>query len=118
MRSLYFFILLGFVLSCSEIIEVPDISDITVNVLAPINGAVLNTTNVSFTWDDVEDAESYRLQIANPNFENAIQIPVDSTLTETNFTTTLDIGNYEWRIQALNSGYQTSYTTQSLTIEE
>lgn len=117
-RILYFFIIFGFVLNCSDIIEVEDISNKTVTVLAPTNEAVLNTTAITFTWDSLDDAEAYKLQIATPSFENAIQILTDSTLLTTNFSKTLETGSYEWRIRAENPGYETVYSTQSFTIEE
>jgi hypothetical protein len=107
-----------FTYGCSDIIEVEDISNKTVSILAPTNEAVLNSTTITFTWNSLEDAEAYKLQIATPSFENATQIVLDSTLTVTSFSRILENGNYQWRIRAENSGYQTSYSTQNFTIEE
>ena len=118
MKRLIFIILYGvFVLSCDDIIEVEDISERTVTVLAPTDESILIITDVNFSWDDVEDSEQYRLQIATPDFETATQIVLDTTIVFTNFTKTLDLGNYEWRIRAENSDYQTAYTTQRFSIE-
>jgi hypothetical protein len=117
-KLIYILTLFCFVLSCSEIIGVEDISDKTLSVIAPTNGAILNTGTLIFTWDSLEDAEEYKIQIATPSFENAIQILTDSTLTTTSFSTTLENGNYQWRIRAENSGYQTQFSTQNFTIEE
>lgn len=113
---LIFFVLC--VLACSDIIEVPDISFKSVNVLAPIDGAIVTTTNVIFSWEPVEDAKQYHIQIATPNFANAVQVVKDSTLTGSNYTTILDANTYEWQVRAENSGYQTPYTTQNFTVEE
>lgn len=104
-------------ISCEDIIEVVDISDKTVTILAPTDQAVLNVTDVTFSWETLEDAETYQLQIANPSFENALQIVVDSTLEGSHLSATLEASSYEWRIRAKNSGYDTAYTTQSFTIE-
>lgn len=106
------------ILSCEEIIEVPDISEETVNVLAPGNGLVLTITDVNFAWMPIEEADQYKLQIATPSFEGATQIVLDTTIVTANFTKSLDIGNYEWRLRAENSGYQTVFSIQSFTIEE
>tara|TARA_R110002096_G_scaffold421590_1_gene627443 strand:+ start:3249 stop:3569 length:321 start_codon:yes stop_codon:yes gene_type:complete len=106
------------VLSCDDIIEVEDISDKEVIVLAPSNQVILNTTDVIFTWEALEDAETYHLQIATPTFENAQQIVHDSMLVGTRFSTTLDFKGYEWRVRAENSGYTTSYKVNSFSIEE
>ena len=103
--------------SCEDIIEVPDISQKVVVVLAPTEDVVINETNINFSWNTVEDADTYKLQIATPNFEEATQIVLDTTITNTNFTKTLDLGSYQWRVRAENSDYQTNDTTQSFTVE-
>lgn len=103
---------------CSDIVRVEDITDETVNILAPTNNAILNSIDVTFNWGSIEEADEYNIQIANPTFEEALQIVTDSTLTATSFSKTLEIGSYEWRVKAVNSAYETDYTTQSFTIEE
>lgn len=104
--------------ACDDIIEVEDISEKEVIMLAPINNAILDTIAVTFTWEALEDAEQYHLQIATPNFENAQQIVKDSVLVVTSFFTSLDTKDYEWRIRAENSGYSTKYSQQRFKIEE
>ncbi len=111
-------LLLLFVLitACEDIIEVPDISENTVTVLAPTDQAVLNVTTVNFSWNALEDAEMYTLQVATPNFENAAQIVLDSTVASTGFTHALSPNMYQWRLRAENSDFQTTFTTQSFII--
>ena len=122
MKRLFFIVGLLAVFSCDDIIEVPDISDEVVSILAPTDGATLTNTSVTFNWNAVEDAENYRLQIATPTFDAAQQIEIDrlidvASLAEgLSFTTTLQSGGYEWRIRAENSAYQTAYTTQSFEV--
>jgi hypothetical protein len=106
------------VTNCDDIIEVEDISKDNVTLLAPTNGATLNITNLTFTWQAVDDAESYHIQIATPSFSEALQIVTDSTIVTTSFSTSLEAYNYQWRVRAENSEYQTVYTTQSFTIED
>lgn len=106
------------VFNCSEIIEVENISDETVRILAPADTSVLLETTVQFSWNTVDDAEQYKLQIATPDFENTLAIKEDTTLTGTSFSKTLDSGDYQWRIRAENSDYQTAYTTQSFRVSE
>ncbi len=119
MKKLLFYLIVLFgVISCEELIEVVDISNTTVQVLAPKNETVLQAGDIVFNWENVEDAESYKLQIATPNFAEANQIIADSILNATSFNIALENNNYEWRIRAENSGYNTDYSTQSFTIEE
>lgn len=104
--------------ACDDIIEVVDISEKTVTVLAPKDQAVLNTGSVSFSWQPLEDAESYQVQVATPTFNEATQIVLDTIVTKTNISGTLEANNYEWRVKAKNSAYETAYVTQSFHVAE
>lgn len=119
-------IVLGLVLlmtlySCEDIISIPDISEDQVTILAPAEGIILEDTSVTFSWEELEFADQYQLQVATPNFVTTGQLVVDtilgdSTQTFRNFTTTLESNMYQWRIRALNEGFQTPYTTSSFSI--
>lgn len=111
-------IALFIVVACDDIIEVTDISNSSVNILAPINGVVLDTTQVNFSWEALKDAEAYQVQVATPNFENAQQIVIDSILERTSLMTNLDYKAYEWRVRGLNSGYKTGYSSQNFSVEK
>jgi hypothetical protein len=113
-----FLVLIAIVLfSNCEAIFVENISNTTVTVLAPTDGSVVTNGAVNFNWDAIQDAESYQLQIAVPTFLNASQIVLDTTITKTLFTKELAVGNYQWRIKAMNSDYQTNYTTTSFEVQ-
>lgn len=118
MRYFKLILLVFLLVSCEEIIEVEDISNRNVTILAPTDTAILTITNINFSWNEVEDAEQYRLQIATPSFEMANQIVLDTTIVSTNFNKTLELGSYQWRVRGENSDYQTEYSTQSFTVEE
>ncbi|WP_299112270.1 hypothetical protein [uncultured Winogradskyella sp.] len=115
-----FYLLLGVLcfLSCEELIEVEDISDENISILAPANNTTLDGSAVSFSWEPLEHAESYHLQIARPEFNNAQVIVEDTMITATNFIKDLEAASYQWRVRAINFNYQTQYTTLNLTIEE
>jgi len=104
--------------SCDDVIEVPDISGRTVNILAPTENAELSAGNIRFTWQEVNDANQYNIQIATPNFATATQILTDTLLPNRNFSKTLSPGNYQWRVKALNSNFMTTYSTVSFTLVE
>lgn len=103
-------------LGCEDILEVPDISNRTVPVLAPVEGSVLGANAVRFDWETIEDATGYNIQVATPNFENAAQLVLDSVVeldtlghVPTRIDQNLFNGNYVWRIKAFNSDYETVY---------
>lgn len=114
----YFFslCLLLFFTNCEEIILETNISDKNMQLLAPANNAQFNSTSVTFTWEALEDATKYRIQIAKPNFATANEIVLDTETTETSFTKQLNIGEYEWRVKALNNSYSTEFVSRSLSI--
>jgi len=102
--------------SCEEILLVEDISDHEISLIAPADGTVLFSTGITFSWNKIENAEKYHLQIAKPNFLAPAQIVLDTLISNTNFTQQLNIGKYEWRIKAVNSGYETTYKTWAFEI--
>lgn len=117
-KNIFFLCCFLSLLTCDDIIEVEDISTQTVTVLAPTDSALLNITNITFSWQAVADAENYTIQIATPDFENALQVVLDSTVLTTSFSKTLEVGQYEWRVNAKNTEYQTLFSTQTFTVEE
>lgn len=112
-------------LACEELLEEPNISDSEVELLAPTDGVVIFGNEVNFNWNAVDDSRSYRIQLAAPSFANAMQIVFDSLIEQDSLqsiatrieTITLLNGAYQWRVKALNSAYETPYTTASFTIE-
>lgn len=111
--------------ACEDILEEPDISQIEVQLLAPTDGAVIVDNEVSFNWNFVEDTRSYKIQLAKPSFANAVQIVFDS-LIEQDSLGDLDTriqnirilnGQYQWRVKALNGGFETAYTTATFIID-
>ncbi|WP_347922482.1 hypothetical protein [Pontimicrobium sp. SW4] len=109
--------LVGFI-ACDDILEVENISSAAVVILAPANDVVIDTTAVTFTWEALEGAERYQLQIAKPTFEDAQQIVKDTTITNTNVLVILENGDFQWRVKGINSAYQSKFTINSFTINE
>jgi len=114
-KYLLFAIIFSFV-SCEEILLVDDISKKEVTLIAPANNSLLSSSGVTFSWEAVESADKYQLQIAIPNFETPKQIVLDTTVTKNSYTQQLNIGKYEWRIRAINSAYETAYSKNSFEV--
>ncbi|WP_405610894.1 hypothetical protein [Polaribacter sp. Asnod1-A03] len=98
-----------FLWSC-EAIFVEDLSNENVVLLAPLNNTEVTNGTVQFNWEDVQEATSYEIQIAKPSFATASQIFLDSITDVTFISKELEVGDYEWRVSALNSGYNTDYS--------
>ncbi len=111
------FLILPF-LSCEEAFIEEDLSDDIIAIIAPRDGSEIEDASINFSWEGVDQATSYRLQIARPNFENAAQIVEDTIITTTNFNTSLTKNTYEWRIRAQNSGSATAYVLAGFSVIE
>lgn len=101
--------------ACSDFIE-EDIEDDVLVLLGPGEGVSTETQSPTFWWDELKDATHYRLQIARPNFKDMEALELDTLITSTKFLHTLFPSDFEWRVRAENSGYQTVYTKRTLTI--
>lgn len=111
-----FFILYNTLVSCEAIFE-EDISEKEVILLAPANNVSVATGPIRFDWESIaQDSIRYQIQIASPNFENASQIVLDSTLINTSIIQNLEIGDYEWRVRAKNSAYSSAYSINGFTV--
>jgi len=115
-------ITIAFCASCEDLLEVPDISEESVELLAPSDSTTVVQSNVNFTWNEVFEATQYHVQVAAPNFENAAQIVVDtlivvdSTFVSPRFAKPLVDSDYEWRVKAQNSGYETEFSANKFSV--
>ncbi|MDA9316482.1 hypothetical protein N9Q58_01045 [Polaribacter sp.] len=103
-------------ISKCEAIFIEDISDETIVLLAPSNNVQIDSIEVQFNWKPLQDATTYEVQIAAPTFEAASQLVLDSIVSNTIISKSLDLGNYEWRVKGMNAEYSTNFTTNSFTI--
>lgn len=105
-------------LACEEgglLIET-DITNSQVILLAPGDGVEVSSNSIFFDWEPVEDATSYEIQVATPDFDNTQQLLLNATDSVTFQELELNIGDYQWRVRAKNSGYETPYSTASFSI--
>jgi len=105
------------VVSCTQDFIEKNISGQSVQLMAPGNGISTSVATQTFWWNTVSGAEQYDLQIVQGTFSSAIQLVLDTLVTNNKFTHTLLPGSYQWRVKATNNGYSTPYTTYSLKID-
>ena len=96
------------IFSCKDVIE-EDISEMTVEMIIPTANDTITTNNVHFKWNEMNEADNYRLQIVEPSFTNINTFELDSLITGTEFYYSLDPGSYQFQIRAENSVYQSLY---------
>ena len=96
--------------ACKDFIE-PSISKRPVTLKAPSDKYQSANYNINFWWDEVEDAISYRLQVVTPGFDTIGGLIADTLVKGNHFTLTLDPGEYQWRVKALNGSSETAFST-------
>lgn len=117
-----FLIITSFIFfSCEDIVSVQDISVQEIHILAPVSGAMLEEGEITLSWSSVDLADRYEYQVASPSFIDAQEIQstlieTDSLQTTITATTTLNAGDYEWRVRAMNTAYNTNFTTASFNV--
>lgn len=119
-KSLFtkFLLMLGILIqtSCSDFFA-PNISKKSVNVKFPTDQLKTNIATIEFSWEELKGADYYNLQIVKGAFSNITEFTLDSNITRTKFNISLNPGNYEWRIKAVNNSGSTQYTTLGLIID-
>jgi hypothetical protein len=117
-RSTYFFCSLVFIAaSCSDLIE-ESIEKKIVTIISPVNGEVSKKTQQTFWWETLDGALKYRLQVVHNKFDSIPGYNLDTLISKNTFTTTLTVGIYQWRVEAVNGSSKTlENTIQNLRIE-
>lgn len=91
--------------ACDDILE-EDITDDSIQITYPLEGAVIDGNNVQFSWQHLDGADDYRVQVLNENQT----IIVDSLVSENQLNYSIGEGNYQWRVKGENFAYETEYT--------
>jgi len=94
-------------ISCDDILE-EDLTEDLVTTVSPTEGSTIVNNIVNFSWESLDGADDYRLQVIDPSQNNTIVL--DSLVSGTSFEYPLDPGAYQWRIRGENFAYQTAYS--------
>lgn len=118
-KLLYLFLLFlsSCMISCDDIF-VEDISEDSVDLIAPGEGVILRNNEIILAWEALEDAEDYRIVIVSPAFDNVYSYICDSVTDQCKMKVTLDTGQYEWSVQARNSAYESLKSIRSFEISD
>ena len=99
--------------SLSVIDDMMDLSDQTVEIIAPEDGFESSETMVNLSWQEIEEATLYRIIITDLS-DNSVFL--EQTVTTTDITIEFVSGMYSWAVRAENDTQNTPYTEQTITI--
>lgn len=114
-RRLIPLLLLVPALGCSDIIE-EDLSGLRVALLTPPDRDTVSTNVVQFRWEELPQAEDYRIQVAIPDFVAPQEYIVDSVVSGTVAAFALAPGDHEWRVRGQNTSSHTEYSLRRLVV--
>lgn len=100
---------------CDDLLE-RDLTEDKIVVIAPTPDVRMTASEVNFVWEPLKGATAYRVVLVSPSFGNVRQFFADTTVTRCIYTHTLPAGEYQWRIQARNTVFQSNGQVYSFTI--
>nr|WP_319511365.1 hypothetical protein [uncultured Draconibacterium sp.] len=113
---LHLLVIVSFIVnSCSDFIE-EDLTEKTVQLQSPTNELRTKNTAVRFWWEGVEGALNYNLQVVSPDFSQSHSLLLDTIIEDNSYDCILSPGEYQWRVNALNTTSQTPFSKYSLTV--
>lgn len=91
--------------SCDDILE-EDLTNDIIQTVFPTEGSVIESNVVNFSWNSLDGADDYRVQVYDLN-----QVKVHDTLVNnTSVSLPMTQGGYQWRVRGENSAYQSTYS--------
>lgn len=117
MKYFFLFFSLFFFSACNLFFE-EDLSKIKVELLTPPDNYNSKIQTQEFIWEAMEGADEYQFQIVSKSFAYIEEYILDTTLTSTKFSITLEPKEYEWRVIGKNSAGESAYDEYKLTITD
>ncbi len=120
MKKICFLLPLLAAVSC-EILE-EDISNRSVEIIAPADRTTAVAGNIDFHWTAMEYAVGYELTVVSPSFATAERVALDTVIYADTLSRRfhcripLSEGEYQWRINGFDAGYSSKRTTRNLTV--
>ncbi len=103
-------------LTACEDIFVKDISDKQINIVAPANNIVLDKSEVTLVWEELEGAQNYHVIVVSPSLAEVRYYACDSITEDYKLKVSLPNGAYEWSVQATNSAHKSLKTYETFQI--
>lgn len=120
-KTPFIIIIILMLCGCDDFFE-KDIRESGIDVVFPGNDVSLEEGTITFLWELLEGADSYRLMLVSPSFRNAERmltdtlIMPDSVSWNIRYECPLTEGSYQWSVQAINSAYSSVRHIYSLTV--
>lgn len=93
-----------------------DLSNQQIVLIAPGSSFATNQTGISFSWYSLYNAEDYRFELRNSDWNGSLVInPIITTYDTVNLA--LAEGTYAWGVQAHNSTSNSPFSTRIITID-
>ena len=91
------------------------IAESTVELISPEDNLISNTNTHNLSWNPMEYANDYRVQILKTDGTN--ELIFDIATAETEKEILFQDGSYNWQVKAQNATEETQYATRSILID-
>jgi len=102
MRLFLFFMIIIALTGCEDGFE-NDLTGEKVQLLAPANNVISEDSLQTFYWEPLDGATAYQVQIVSPRFDSIIRLETDTLTSRNQIKFQLRIGQYSWRVKAINN---------------
>ncbi|HNU34433.1 MAG TPA: hypothetical protein PKN75_12675 [Bacteroidia bacterium] len=104
------------IISCKDVFE-EDLEGKIVKIISPPDSLRTSQVLQTFWWEEIEESESYRIQIVKGTFNFPLEFVSDSLVYGDKFSKSLLPGDYQWRIRPENTTSFGSFITRTLFID-
>ena len=94
---------------CEDFIA-QDVSQETIILNAPADQTTTELSELTFWWEKLSVNTTYRIQIVTPSFDRTTSLVLDTLITNSQLTFTLEAGQYAWRVRAENATYRGAFS--------
>ena len=102
--------------ACSDVFE-EDLENDYVDLVYPVDNLVTEFSTQTFSWNSVDGADRYHIQIVNGNFISPNYFVLDSFLESISITYNLFPGTFQRRVRCENSVSESPYSIRSIRID-
>ena len=108
-------VLIAVSISCDEIF-VDDITDDSIELISPVDGAKVNSNRIEFSWSTLTGADEFRFQLIASSFTSEAPVLIDTIVQKNWLELTIPAAEYQWRVRGINESYRSLYSVRTFTV--
>ncbi len=103
-----------------SVVASSDLTNQSVILNTPTDNLYTNSTNILFTWNDLQFADSYTFELVK-NLNGQTTVSQQTGITATNYSVNASVFDvdaaYIWKVKAINTTTETTFATRSILLD-